>query len=98
MNCAVAIQVLPQVEGKAEVVRIVDEVIAEIDKSGFSYTVSPFETVIEGEFEALMELIARAQERAIEAGAPSLLTYLKINYQPDGGLLTTEEKVGKYHS
>lgn len=49
MSASIAIQVLPKVETDAEVVRIVDEVIAYIQSTGLTYQVGAFETTIEGE-------------------------------------------------
>ena len=86
MNASVAIQVLPSVEGE-EVIRIVDEVIA---------YVGPFETTIEGDYDQLMEIVKECQLICIRAGAPSVMSYVKINYKPDG-VWTIEKKVKKHH-
>lgn len=92
---SVAIQVLPDVSDIKEVCAIVDRVIAYIDSTGCHYEVGPFETVIEGEFDQLMEIVRRCQEIPIEAGAPSTKSYVKIFHNPVN-LLTIEEKIGKY--
>ena len=64
MNCSVALQYLPMNAGSDdEVCRIVDEVIAEIDASGLDYYVGPFETAIEGDFDACMDLVKRCIQR-----------------------------------
>lgn len=97
MKAAIAIQVLPGLEDKKEVVRVVDEVIAYIDSKNLSYSVGPFETTIEGDLDLLMEIVKESQKIAIKAGAPSVMSYIKINYSPDGGVLTTDEKISKYH-
>ena len=60
MSASIAIQVLPKVETDAEVVRIVDEVIACIQSTGLTYQVGAFETTIEGE--SCDELMAIAKE------------------------------------
>ena len=54
MEASVAIQSVPQVPDDEELCRIVDEVIAYIAKSGYHYYVGPFETTIEGPYDALM--------------------------------------------
>ena len=33
----------------------------------------------------------------VEAGAPEVATYVKIFFAPEEGVLTTEEKISKYH-
>ncbi|HIR52282.1 MAG TPA: thiamine-binding protein [Candidatus Onthovicinus excrementipullorum] len=98
MNASIAIQVLPKVDSDAEVVRIVDEVIAYIKNSGLNCYVGPFETTIEGDsYDQLMEIVAECQRVAIRAGAPSVSAYVKIVYKPEGGVLTIDEKVAKHH-
>ena len=32
-----------------------------------------------------------------KAGCKKMATYVKIDYRPDGDVMTTEHKVGKYH-
>jgi len=96
-NCALAIQVLPNVEGREELIRVVDEVIEYIQSTGLDYFVGPFETTVEGDFEQIMEIIKFSQLRAIEAGAPSVSSYIKLSYNPGNDLLTTDEKISKYH-
>lgn len=94
MNASVAIQVLPKV-GREDTIRIVDEVIAYIGSTGLHYVVGPFETVIEGDYDTLMDVVKRCSEICVEAGAPGVMTYVKINYSP-GGVLTIEEKTAKH--
>lgn len=96
-ECSIAIQVLPEVEGE-EVIRVVDEVIAHIRSTGFSYFVGPFETTVEGEFAPLMQLIRECQEICIQAGAPSVMSYIKIAYRPGQGVWSIDHKVSKHHT
>lgn len=97
MNANVAIQVLPQVATDDEVIRIVDEVIAYIKSTGLSYYVGPCETSIEGDYEELMEIVKQCQYIAIKAGCPSVASYVKITYKPEGEVLTIDKKVTKHH-
>ena len=98
MKASIAIQILPNVIGDDEVVRIVDEVIAYIQSTGLNYYVGPFETAIEGEdIDELMHIALKCQKVAIEAGAPSVSTYIKATYRPEGEILTIEKKVAKHH-
>ena len=98
MNASVAIQVLPDVHSDEELIRIVDEVIAYIASTGYSYYVGPFETTIEGEsFDELMEIVKECSKIAVKAGAPAVSSYIKTVYKPEGGVLTIDKKVTKHH-
>ena len=96
INASVAIQVLPNVVGNEEIVRVVDEVIAFIKSKGLKMNVAPFETTIEGDFDELMEIVKECQLIAVKAGAPGVMTYVKINYKPKGDVLTIEQKISKH--
>ena len=97
MNASVAIQVLPKVNNEQEVIRIVDAVIDYIKSTGLNYFVGPCETSIEGNYDELMEVIKNCQKIAVSAGAKSVSAYVKINYRPEGDVLTIEKKVTKHH-
>ena len=93
----VAIQVEPKLLDQKKVVEIVDKVIDYIKSTGLNYYVGPCETAIEGDYNELMEVVKQCQLVAIEAGAPSVSAYVKINYRPNDGVLTIDEKVTKHH-
>lgn len=98
MNASVAIQVLPEAENDAELVRMVDEVIAYIQSTGLPCYVGPFETTIEGHsYDQLMDVVKECQHVAIRAGAPKVSAYIKVVYKPEGEILSIDQKVGKYH-
>jgi len=97
MEAYVAIQVLPHADTDEEVVRIVDEVIDYIKSTGLKYYVGPCETTIEGEYDKLMEVVKNCQYIAIKAGCPKVMSYVKIGYSPEGGVLTIDQKVTKHH-
>ena len=97
MNASIAVQVLPKVDTDEEVIRIVDEVIDYIKSTGLSYYVGPCETSIEGDYDELMDIIKECQKIAVKAGAESVSAYVKINYRPEGEVLTIEKKVTKHH-
>lgn len=97
MNASVAIQVLPMVGSDEEVIRIVDAVIDYIKSTGLTYYVGPCETSIEGDYDELMDVIKECQKIAVRAGAKSVASYVKINYKPEGEVLTIERKVTKHH-
>ena len=76
---------------------MVDEVIAAIERAGFDPYVGPFESTIEGDYDACMDVLRECQLAAVRAGCGHVMTYAKIDYKPAGGVMTTEHKVGKYH-
>jgi uncharacterized protein YqgV (UPF0045/DUF77 family) len=95
MNASVAIQTLPEAKNDEELIRIVDEVIAYIEKSGLHYVVGAFETTIEGDLDELLEIVKESQKICVRAGAPGVMSYVKISYEPDG-VWTIDDKTGKY--
>ena len=95
-EASIAIQVLPQSAAGDEVLRIVDKVIAYIKNTGLKTVVGPFETVIEGDFEKLMDIAKECQLICIREGAVSLLTYIKIAFNPSGGTWSIDEKIAKH--
>jgi uncharacterized protein YqgV (UPF0045/DUF77 family) len=95
-EASLAIQVLPQSVAGDEMINIIDKVIAYLKQSGLKTVVGPFETVIEGDFEKLMELAAECQRICIREGAGGLLTYMKMAYNPHGGVLSIDEKIAKH--
>ncbi|OQB15239.1 MAG: hypothetical protein BWY15_00610 [Firmicutes bacterium ADurb.Bin193] len=96
VEASIAIQVLPAVQGE-EIIRIVDKVIAYIKSTGLEVFVGPFETTVEGDFDTLMEIVKKCQLICIEEGAPSVMSYVKIAYNPKG-VWSIEKKVRKHHS
>jgi len=97
MSASIAIQILPKVDSDAQVVRIVDDVIAYIAGTGLHYHVGPFETTIEGDsFEELMEIATECMNVAVRSGAPKVSAYIKAVYRPEGEILTIDQKIGKY--
>lgn len=99
LNCSIAIQSLPQTNSHAEMIAAIDAVIAHIKAFAqthhYTVCVSPFETVIEGDFDALMQLVKSCQTVAIEAGSPAVMSYIKINYNPNG-VMRIDEKIQKH--
>ncbi|MCG6189907.1 thiamine-binding protein [Maribellus maritimus] len=90
----VAIQVLPEAEGKLKYT-LVDEAIAAIEKTGLKYRVCPFETVVECTFQDLSGLIENIHDACKAAGTEKMLTNLKIQVNFDNDV-TIEDKMEKY--
>ena len=95
-EASLAIQVLPQSVAGDEVLSIVDKVIAYIKSTGLKTVVCPFETVIEGDFDKLMEIASECQRICVREGAAGLLTYMKMAYNPNGGVWSIEKKITKH--
>ena len=95
-TASLAIQVLPMPAAGDEVLRIVDSVIAYIKSTGLKTHVGPFETVIEGDFDKLMDIAKECQLICIREGAANILTYMKMAYNPNGGVWTIDDKIAKH--
>jgi uncharacterized protein (TIGR00106 family) len=90
----VGFQVLPKV-ANGNTYDVVDKAIEVVQKSGVKYEVGAMETVMEGELDELLEIVKKAQNACIEAGASEVMTYIKIHYRPNEGV-TLDEKLRKY--
>ena len=88
-----SLQVLPKVKGE-NVYEVVDQAIKVIQQSGVKYIVGPMETTMEGELDTLWEVVKKAQESCIQAGAAGVMSVIKIDYRPEG--VSMEEKINKY--
>ncbi len=89
-----AIQILPFAGGEADYT-LIDKAIELIQNSGLKYKVCPFETVVEGTYDKVMDVVKKAQEICYVNGATKMLVYLKIQSQKDTDLFF-EDKLEKY--
>jgi uncharacterized protein YqgV (UPF0045/DUF77 family) len=94
MKINVAIQVLPEADGKIKY-ELVDAAIEAIQSTGFNYRVCPFETVLECTFEELPELLEKVHEACNIAGTDRMLTNLKIQVDFHKNV-TIGDKMEKY--
>ena len=76
-------------------IAVIDAVIDLVKRSGVSYEVGPMETTMEGDLETLLRIVEKSQAVAIEKGATSVFTNVKILYGPKG-VMTIDEKVAKH--
>lgn len=90
----VAVQVLP-VSKEVNSYSIVDKAIEVIEKSGVTFRVTPFETVMEGEYTVLMNIVEEVQKVCYNAGADSVMCYVKIQSVKNGEV-TILDKMEKY--
>jgi uncharacterized protein (TIGR00106 family) len=72
-----ALQVLPQ-STTQHPYNIVDKAIEVIEKSGLKYKVCPFETVIEGEWDEIMDVVKEVHRVCYENETEKMMTYIKI--------------------
>jgi uncharacterized protein (TIGR00106 family) len=89
----IALQVLPT-STTIHPYLLVDKAIEVIEKSGLRYKVTPFETVMEGSYDEIMEVVKLAQEACYEAGAETMMTYIKI--QSSRKDVSIDDKMEKY--
>ena len=92
MKASIALQVLPLSQG-IDRVALIDKVIAYLQTQGVTMVVTPFETVLEGEFDELMRILKEALEVAGQ-GSDNVFANVKINI---GEILSIDEKLEKYH-
>lgn len=90
----IAFQVLPSSK-TIHPYTLVDAAIAVISASGVKYKVTPFETVLEGSYDDIMQVVAKAQQACYDAGAESLMTYIKIQSSTED--VSIEDKMEKYN-
>ena len=91
MKASIALQVLPLSQG-IDRIAIIDQVIAYLQAQSVIMVVTPFETVLEGEFDELMRILKEALEMAGQE-ADNVFANVKINV---GEILSIDEKLEKY--
>ena len=91
MKASIALQVLPLAQGIDRIV-VIDQVIAYLQAQEVTMVVTPFETVLEGEFDELMRILKEALEVARQE-ADNVFANVKINV---GEILSIDEKLEKY--
>ena len=91
MKASIALQVLPLAQG-IDRIYVIDQVIAYLQAQEVTMVVTPFETVLEGEFDELMRIL---KEGLAVAGqeADNVFANVKINV---GEILSIDEKLEKY--
>ena len=94
-NCSIAVQVLPLASEEENTLNVVDQVISYIQSQTENYTVSSFETTIEGEYEKVMAILKGMIKIAGDMH-PDIFANVEIRYKGEGQVLTTDEKTTKY--
>ena len=91
MKASIALQVLPLAQG-IDRIAVIDQVIAYLQVQEVTMVVTPFETVLEGEFDELMRILKEALE-VVGQKADNVFANVKINV---GEILSIDEKLEKY--
>ena len=91
MKASIALQVLPLAQG-IDRIAVIDQVIAYLQAQEVTMVVTPFETVLEGEFDELMRILKETLEVAGQE-ADNVFANVKINV---GEILSIDEKLEKY--
>ena len=91
MKASIALQILP-LSHDVNRLAVIDEVIEFLQKQPVKMVVTPFETVLEGEWATLFPILQQAIELA-GTQADNVFANVKINY---GKILSIDEKLEKY--
>ena len=94
-NALVSIQILPRTPNGNSVVPYVDRAIEIIQASGVRYVVGPLETTMEGDLSELLDIVKAMNDEMIRLGAPSVLSQVKISYNPTDGA-SIDRLIAKY--
>lgn len=92
----ISLQILPASLRK-DAYSIVDKAIEVIDNSGLKYTVCPFETVMEGDYDEIMNVIKKVHETCLDYGADSIFSNIKMQIKSGSDVLI-EDKMKKYEA
>lgn len=91
-----SLKIIPLIEDKKEIYRVVDEVIEMISQTGLKYEVSASETTIEGPMSEVLSVVNMAHLHAVNNGVEKIQSVIMIDYDVDG--VKIEDKVYKYRS
>ena len=89
-----SIQIVPIVLDKHPY-QWVDDAIAVIQKSGIKYEVTPFATILEGSYDAVMKVIHDVNEFLYQKGCAEWISNLQIQVRSAGDV-TGAEKTTKF--
>ena len=87
--CA-SIQILP-LATQLHPYRWVDEAIAVIKASGIQYQVNAFDTVLEGTYHQVMQVIEQVNDQLCSQGCEEWITHLQIQIRSQQGVTASEK-------
>lgn len=88
-----SIQIVPKTKTK-DTYTLVDKAIQIIRTSGLKQMVTPFETIVEGPYDKIMEVFRKANSTVAEE-SDEILVFIKLHIRKDRDV-TFEEKTDKY--
>ncbi len=74
---------------------IIDKAIEVIQRSGVAYTVGPMETVMQGNYDELMQVAKDAQNACLNAGADEVVVTMKVHARKDGDVTWHEKNLDR---
>lgn len=83
-NVLVSIQIIPKTKNGEDTIPYIDEAIKVITDSGVKYQVNPLETTMEGDLTELIKIVEKMNKKMIELNCPSVISQIKVFYNPDG--------------
>ena len=86
----IGLQIVPKSKS-GNTYELVDAAIALIQESGIKHQITPFETVMEGDYDQIMDLCNKAQQAVLDAGVDECLVYYRMHYRKEADV-TFEEK------
>ncbi len=92
----ISLQILPTSESKHPY-DIVDKAIEIIASSGLKYKVCPFETVIEGPYDKIMDIVKKVHITCFKYGADTIFANLKMQLNKHSDVFI-DDKTGKYEN
>ena len=76
--------------------QLVDKAIDIIRLSGIKHQITPFETVMEGDYQEIMTICQKAEQAVLDAGADECLVYYRIHYRKSGDVTFEEKNMDRY--
>jgi uncharacterized protein YqgV (UPF0045/DUF77 family) len=89
----VAIQIVPIT--KENPYPLIDRAIEVIEQAGVDFRVGAMETVMQGDYQQLMEVAQRAQAACLDAGADEIVVTLKVHARKNSPV-RWQDKLEKY--
>lgn len=90
----IGIQIVPKSQAQ-ETYYLVDKAIEVIQNSGIKHQITPFETVMEGRYQEIMEICRTAEQAVLDAGADECLVYYRIHYRKDADVSFEEKRLDR---
>lgn len=88
-----AIQIVPKSATNYSY-KIIDRAIDVIKQSGLRYEVGPMETVIQGNYDTIIEVVTKAQQVCFDAGADEIIVNMKVHARKDSDVTWEEKNTG----